>query len=87
VREVASFPRTDIDHARRPSAKVVASTGSIPAPAEEGGEDPLEPEKIRARLAFTVAQAGELAARMCAAPPGDERNEGRAEAARPSSGD
>jgi hypothetical protein len=44
-------------------------------------------EKIRARLAFTVAHPGELAARMFAAPSGDERNEGRAEAARPSSGD
>ena len=71
-------------HGRQPSAKVVALTGSIPAPAEAGGEDLLEPEKIRAGLAFTVAQSGELAARMCSPrPPGDERNEGRAEAARP----
>jgi hypothetical protein len=57
---------------------VVALTVSIPAPAEEGGEDPLGPEQIGFRLAFTVAHPRELAARMIAAPPGHERNEGRA---------
>jgi len=77
-----------MDHGRQPSAKVVALTGSIPAPAEEGGEDLLEPGKIRAGLAFTVAQPGELGAHMCVRRAlGDERNGGRAEAVRPSSGD
>jgi hypothetical protein len=61
---------------------VVALTGSIPAAAEKGGEDPLGHEKIRAGLAFTVAQPGKLAARKFAGP-GDERKEGRAEAAAP----
>jgi hypothetical protein len=58
--------------ASRPAAECQGGrvNGVYPRTGRGGrGEDPLEPEKIRAGLAFTVAQPGELAARMFAAPP------------------